>query len=287
MGCLWGGYLTTACQVAFALRERRAPAIHYDLQQPDGVIRAFTIPVCQPTDRPPDLVLLTTKAHQAVAGLTQAKRWLGPQIPVLLFQNGMGSQQAIARHFTELPLIAAVTTEGAYRETAAKLVHGGYGETRLGGLNQSGENALATAADLLAGSGLRVRVEAQIHTRLWQKLAVNAGINAFTVILDCYNGALLGAPFFEQHIGSVCEEVGALMTASGIRTHPSDLERQVRHVAYQTMDNSSSMRQDIKAGKTTEIDMINGFVVRESLANRLEAPVNQMLVEAVKQREPR
>lgn len=282
MGRLWGGYLSTTCQIFFAPRSQHSLPENYRLKRPDGQVQDVVIPTLHSTETTMDLALLTTKAHQAEQALTEAQPWLTKTTPIVLFQNGMGSQQSIAARFPAFPLIAAVTTEGVWRQDTGQVIHAGYGETRVGGLTPAGVASAAAVTETLAQSSLKVTTDADVNSRLWQKLAVNAGINPFTVILDCCNGDLIGAPFFEQHIGAVCDEVSALMNAHDIAAKPGDLERRIRHVAYQTMQNSSSMRQDIKAGKTTEIDMINGFIVRESRRAGLDAPVNRMLAEAVK-----
>ena len=286
IGRLWGGYLSATCEVFFAPRSHGAALPErYQIERPDGRFQDCAVPTIQSKDTAIDLALLTTKAQQAETALTEAQPWIDRTTPIVLFQNGMGSQQSIAACFPMFPLIAAVTTEGAYREETGRVVHAGYGETRVGGLNSAGRASVDTITDILAASSLKVVTDVDIDNRLWQKLAVNAGINPFTAILDCCNGDLIGAPFFEEHIGPVCQEVSALMEVHGIAAKPADLERQVRHVAYQTMQNSSSMRQDIKSGKATEIDMINGFVVRECRRAGLVAPVNRMLTEAVKKQQ--
>ncbi|BES71837.1 putative 2-dehydropantoate 2-reductase [Marinobacter nanhaiticus D15-8W] len=282
MGRLWAGYLQPCSELFFATRTAQAPRIDFVFCDSHGDRHRIDIPVCRNHDLAPDLILLTTKAPDAEAALVSAEQLLHRRRPVILFQNGMGSQQAIAARFSSVPILAASTTEGAYIDAAGELIHAGRGQTWVGALNECAHSHVATAAEQLGRSGLEVSVDKDVEDRLWQKLAINAGINPFTALLDCSNGEILGHDYFEERIGAVCHEVSQLMHAVGRTAHPEELEARVRDVARRTAANSSSMRQDIRSGRPTEVDMMNGFIARESESLGLPAPVNRALTEAVK-----
>lgn len=286
MGRLWAGYLSPSSQVIFGRRQSGVTELHYQLLSGNSPASPFKSIACVHAagDSPvqPDLVLVTTKAPDALKALSQLAPHLPADTPVLLFQNGMGSQQAIAAAWPEMAVIAASTTEGAYLDHAGNVVHAGNGSTWLGGLTASGEAEVKNAAHLLANSGLDIQIDDDIHRRLWLKLAINAGINPFTAVLDCANGDIIGQPFFEERIAGVCSETNRLMALHGITCTAQALEAEVRAVAERTAANSSSMRQDVKAARSTEIDMMNGFIASESERRGLDAPVNRFLTDAVK-----
>ncbi|TBW54489.1 2-dehydropantoate 2-reductase [Marinobacter halodurans] len=279
MGRLWAGHLSPHVPVRLATRTSPDASIQYTLVDVEGAPEL--VEVGPSGDTAPECVLVMTKAPDAEAALAAFANALPPAVPIILFQNGMGSQQAIAARFALRPVFAASTTEGAYIDDG-RVIHAGRGTTWLGPLTSTATPRLGTVIALLRLSGLDVESDPDIEGRLWQKLAVNAGINPFTAVLDCPNGEILGHPYFEERIGRVCREVAALMQASGRPAEAPGLEAQVRDVARRTAANSSSMRQDVRAGRATEIDMMNGFVVRASAIHGLDAPVNRELTDAVK-----
>lgn len=282
MGRVWAGHLQQACPVMVASRSLVPPVLRYLMITPDGLHLDVSLPVWSAQSDEPDLILVTTKAPDAERALYPFRHLLTPRVPVLLLQNGLGSQQAIATRYPQAAIAAASTTEGAYIDSDRRLVHAGTGTTWIGGLTDSGRQLAPCATQWLRLSGLTVEADDAIEDRLWQKLAVNAGINPFTALLDCPNGDLIGREFFERRIGAVCREVAALMQACNIPASAEGLEARVRDVARQTAANSSSMRQDVRAGKPTEIEMMNGYIARESAIHGLEAPVNLELTNAIK-----
>jgi 2-dehydropantoate 2-reductase len=202
----------------------------------------------------------------------------------VLFQNGLGSQQQVAATWPQRPVLAASTTEGANRPEQGLTVHAGCGATWVGALNPTGQPLVNRVAQQLAESRLEVHPEQDILGRLWQKLVINAGINAFTAILDCPNGEILKQPFYQQWIDPLCEEISRLLGAAAQpKQAPEALRDGIEAVARRTATNTSSMRADMLAGRPTEIDFINGYLARLGQQHGITTPVNQMLTERVQQ----
>ena len=228
------------------------------------------------------LLLVTTKAGDTLSALEGWLPHIAEDTPVVLFQNGLGSQQAVAERWPERPVLAASTTEGANRPEPDVLVHAGTGDTWVGPLTDSASAATESVVQWLAQSGLQVHTENSIVQQLWQKLVVNAGINAFTALLDCPNGAIVDAPLYRQTIDELCTEIAALLQAdTGERTAPQALRERIEAVAKSTASNTSSMRADANAGRKTEIDFINGYLVQCGQRHGIATAVNQMLVQRV------
>ena len=229
-----------------------------------------------------DVLLVTTKAGDTLSALEGWLPHIAKDTPVVLFQNGLGSQQAVAERWPERPVLAASTTEGANRPEPDVLVHAGTGDTWVGPLTDSASAATESVVQWLAQSGLQVHTENSIVQQLWQKLVVNAGINAFTALLDCPNGAIVDAPLYRQTIDELCTEIAALLQAdTGERTAPQALRERIEAVAKSTASNTSSMRADANAGRKTEIDFINGYLVQCGRRHGIATAVNQMLVQRV------
>lgn len=287
LGQLWAGYLP-AGDVVFIPRHdtpanQHAEALAYRLQQSDGSTVNIRVPWLPAREIQPSVLLVTTKAGDTLTVLEDQLPDLPSDTPVVLFQNGMGSQQAVAERWPERPILAASTTEGANRPEPGYTVHAGRGETWVGALTDNASPHLETVVQALRTSGLTIHAEQDIERRLWDKLVVNAGINAFTAILDCPNGVILTEPFYLDHIDELCDEIVGVLRAEGRDSPtPAAIRQRIETVARRTAGNTSSMRSDRQQGRATEIDFINGYICRRGQALGVEVPVNRMLTDRVK-----
>ncbi|AOY88097.1 2-dehydropantoate 2-reductase [Marinobacter salinus] len=283
LGRLWAASLP-AGETAFVPRAGASgnSPVDFQFQGPDGSIQDVSVP-WQALGDPVSLLLVTTKAGDTQNALTSVMATLPGNTPVVLFQNGLGSQQAVAQRWPGHPVLAASTTEGANRPDAGTVIHAGSGQTWIGAMNEAAQPYVGPIVQQLATSGLSIHRESDILSRLWQKLVINAGINPFTAILNCANGEILTSEFYQQNIDSLCSEIAALMAANGqTKERPQVLRQQIETVAENTARNTSSMRSDTLAGRKTEIDFINGYLVRLGIDAGIPTPVNQMLTEQVK-----
>ena len=284
LGRLWGAMLP-AGGIAFIARpgEPTGASVDYRFRPCEGPESQVRIPFLQPGDEP-ELILVTTKAGDTLDAVAGVINQFAIDTPILLFQNGLGSQQAVAKRWPERPILAASTTEGANRPESGLLVHAGTGDTWVGPMTSPAKVTVRKAVTMLATSGMKIHPETDIVQRLWQKLIINAGINPYTAILDCPNGKILDAPLYQSTIDQLCLELSQVMDAAvRIREMPDALRERIEQVARNTAGNTSSMRADVQRGRQTEIDFINGYVAKLGKELGIETPVNQMLTERVQQ----
>ena len=288
MGQLWAGYLPTGT-VTFVPRREVTPetgksALSYTFQPFEGPEVVVTVPYLLATEARPPLLMVTTKAGDTLDAVESNLHYVSPDTPIVLFQNGMGCQQAVAERWPQRPILAASTTEGANRPTPGCTVHAGKGETWVGPLTGSATTHLRQVVTALGTSGLTVHAAQDIHRRLWDKLIINAGINAFTAILDCPNGDILTDPFYLEHIDELCDEIAKVMKGDTEEALPSiTIRERIEMIARKTARNTSSMRSDRQRGRPTEIDFINGYIVRRGHELGVDVPKNQMLTNRIKQ----
>jgi len=286
LGQLWAGYLPTG-KVAFLPRHNATvdadvEALSYRLQRFDGSALPVTVPWLASSADPPSVLLVTTKAGDTLDALQSTLPDLPRHMPVVLFQNGMGSQQAVAAKWPDRPILAASTTEGANRPEPGQTVHAGKGETWVGPLTDQAKPLLLAVVQTLAISGLSIHPDTNIQQRLWDKLVINAGINAFTALLDCRNGEILTHSFYLEHISTLCKEIAEVLAAEGCHPlTPDAIRGRIESVARNTSENTSSMLSDRRQGRTTEIDFINGYIARRGQAHGIDVSVNQMLTQQV------
>lgn len=221
-------------------------------------------------------LLVTTKSHVTTEALAPFLPALAPGALVVLLQNGMGAEDALRAARPDLHLLVAITTDGVFRPAPDQLVLAGRGETWIGALAPDDEAlARATAATLGMGHAPDLR------ERRWLKLAMNCAINPLTALLRCRNGKLLERPDALATMREVCAEVAAVMRAEGLAASADELFRLACDTARKTAGNTSSMHADVAAGRTTEIDFLNGFVLTRAAAHGLLAPTNARLQAAV------
>ena len=211
------------------------------------------------------------------------------QIDSMLFQNGLGSQQDVADLLPSNTIYAATTTEGANRPDKSSIMYAGKGKTWVGAIsspnviNTSDLNLdLEALLTLLSSSGLEVGSTYNIWEKLWIKLAINCAINPFTALLNCKNGELIGQPLFDSLITPLCRELSGAMSLNNVDIMASDLQKVVEDVTQKTANNISSMLQDVRAGKKTEIEYINGYIEKVAQKNNGEYPTNLRLLEEVR-----
>lgn len=236
-----------------------------------------------------DLALLCVKSHQVEAAVMAAAPALRQTGLLLALANGIG-------HLDVLPELCqgrcwgvGVTTQGATLAGPGRVIHRGEGLTKIGllpGKGEAGEpdpacrKRLVLAAETLTQAGIPTKVFADILPALWGKLLVNAGINALTAIHDCPNGALLDSSRLADQMAAAVRE-GALVAAELGIDPGGDPEAEVREVCRATATNVSSMLQDVRAGRPTEIASINGALVRMARSLGVAVPVNEELVRQV------
>ncbi len=226
-------------------------------------------------------LLVTTKAYQVAAALTPLIGRLPAEVPILLLHNGMGTESWVREHFPAHPLLLGITSNGALRPGPTHFRHTGPGETWLGAANPAGEACRGLASELAAALP-HAGWSDDIRARQWTKLVINAVINPLTALEDVPNGALLAEP---QRVRALCAELLPLLERQGL-TQPLDYWVQnVLTVARLTAGNASSMREDLRHHRQTEIDYMNGFLLREAARLGVALPRHQALYQAIKAKE--
>jgi len=287
IGCLWAAQLQRAgVPVSLVLR---SPARLAQYQAKGGITlinetgESFcpmpaTLAAAQTPIRQ---LLLCTKAYDSLAALESVWHRLSADSRILVLQNGLGTQQEIAARAGKARVLIGSTTDGAYLRAPFEVVHAGRGETAIGQLG----SAAARLPDFGPGFGLQLRQDPNIEVTLWRKLAINCAINPLTAVHDCRNGELGTVPAYTRALGILCSEFEAVACAHGIVLFDRPLQEQALEVARNTGDNYSSMLQDIRHGRPTEIEQITGFLCRQADLLGIDVPHHRALLEQVRQLE--
>ena len=233
---------------------------------------------------PVDLVLLCVKSPALGQTLPSLLPLFTENTLLLAWQNGIGHLPLLREARLSGLSALAVTSLGAHLVGPGQVRFGGEGATSLGFLEEApaaARLALQGAAELFRLAGLEVRVEADILVQVWNKLLVNVGINALTAIHNCENGALLENGEALGLLRAAVLEAASVAQAKGIVIAPEPVARTIA-VCQATASNISSMLQDVRQNRQTEIEAINGAVLEEARRQGIPAPVNEQLFAAVK-----
>ncbi|MEW6218572.1 MAG: 2-dehydropantoate 2-reductase [Thermodesulfobacteriota bacterium] len=290
LGCLFAAFLAADAGAEVWLLDKRPERAAYLAAQ--GIIieaagrtrRVRVRATAQPGEIPAcDLVLLTVKAHAVAAALARLPAGLfRPQGLLVTLENGIAHLPLLAT-WTTAPAALGVTAQGATLLATGQVRHAGQGPTWLGfsaAVSQDLASRLEAVAAHLTRVGLPAQVAPDILGQVWLKLMVNAGINALTALLDCPNGALPERPEARALLEQAVAETVAVARKKGVAV-PEDPVAMTVAVCQATAANISSMLQDVRAGRPTEIEAINGAVAAEARRLGMAAPVNEALCRAV------
>ncbi len=238
-----------------------------------------------------DLVIVLVKSFDTESAAANLSRCVQPGTPVLTLQNGLGNAEALQKHLPHNPILAGATTFGALRERPGVVRLTGRGECEIGAWNPAAEKHLDAAAELLSGCGIPCSISPDVQSVLWKKLAISAVINPLTAILRVRNGELLEhkevIPSFKTGLAEAASEAVAEVCRVAAKYEitlptPAELLKEVRRVCQATAANCSSMCRDVAEGRRTEIDAINGAVVRLGRERGVPAPANLLLSSLVR-----
>lgn len=233
-----------------------------------------TYPVVGETPGSPEPIhrlLVACKAYDAQSAIAQLHPRLAPDAELILLQNGLGSQDAVAAQVPLARCIYASSTEGAFREGDWRVVFAGHGYTWLG--DASHPTPPLWLNDLQA-AGIPHDWASDILTRLWRKLALNCAINPLTVLYQCRNGGLQA---HACEVATLCAELAELLECCGQPAAAKDLHSEVQRVIQATAANYSSMHQDVANARRTEISYLLGYACQAAARHQLVLPHLQQL----------
>ncbi|MBD8255237.1 putative 2-dehydropantoate 2-reductase [Pseudomonas fluorescens] len=211
-------------------------------------------------------LLVACKAYDAQSAIAQLQHRLAPDAELILLQNGLGSQDAVAAQWPSARCIFASSTEGAFRDGDWRVVFAGHGYTWLG---DASHPTPPLWLDDLQAAGIPHEWATDILTRLWRKLALNCAINPLTVLYHCRNGGLSA---HHCEVATLCAELAELLERCGQPAAAQDLHSEVERVIQATAVNYSSMYQDVANARRTEISYLLGYACQAAARHQLAAP---------------
>ncbi len=228
-----------------------------------------------------DVVGIFVKAPQTAAALEQIAAVLSARTWILSLQNGVGMESAILRYISPERFLRGVTAQGATLLGPGCVRWAGVGPTRLGRWQGPHISEIDEIIGLLARANLETQFVTDIEIALWEKLLVNCAINPLTALFDVPNGAIVNDARLREIAQAVAREALPIARAHGVLLSEPELIERIETVACKTAENISSMLQDVRRGRATEIEYINGALVREGRRLGIATPLNLLLTRLV------
>ncbi len=229
-----------------------------------------------------DLAVIFVKSTMTEAAVRDNAAVFGPDTMVLTLQNGLGNIDILVDALGEDKVIAGTTAHGATMLGPGKMRHAGSGATVIGQLNGEISDRLKAIAAVLEEAGMETQMSENALGLVWDKLLANVGINALTAVTGLQNGQILDFADSKELMEQAVREGAAVAAAEGVKLNIADPVAHCADVAEATRINRSSMLQDVTTGRKTEIDMINGAIVRRGKALGVPTPVNEVLTKLVR-----
>ncbi|NDI33680.1 2-dehydropantoate 2-reductase [Chengkuizengella sediminis] len=232
-----------------------------------------------------DWIFLMVKQHHINLSLGQdISTLMKAHTKLLCFQNGIGHEEKLSSWIPSNKIYLAITTEAAKKNSAHKVEHTGKGNIWIGQESQKSESFDKSEKKLiksLSDAGFKAQMTNNMSSIIWNKLLINSVINPLTAILKVSNGKLLTSENWMQLMKNLLEEGKLVAKAAGIETEVH-LWDQLIEVCQKTSNNTSSMLQDILEGRETEIDRINGGLIRLASDYKIDVPNHQVVFNMVK-----
>jgi 2-dehydropantoate 2-reductase len=289
VGCYFGGMLARAgAPVTLIGRATHVEAMNRDGLFIDSIKVQEKVTVFASTKledvRDAHLVLFSVKTVDTQSTAQMLAPLLTPLAIVVSLQNGVDNAEQI-RAASGIPAIPAVVYVATAMTGPGRVKHTGRGDLIIGNLQtNSGASPaqLQEVAETFTRAGVPCKISQNVTAELWEKLIMNCAYNAISALLRSKYGRIADDPGTVEVMKQVTKEAVAVAGAVGVPLSEESMIAAVLKLGKGMPEALSSTAQDIARGKPTEIDSLNGFLVRKGAELGVPTPVNQTLHSLVK-----
>jgi 2-dehydropantoate 2-reductase len=238
-----------------------------------------------------DLIILSVKAFDTHKAVSQIQRFIKPDTLVLLAQNGYGNYEIAKELLGKEKVILGRVIFGA------RVIEPGYAEVTVIAddvvIGQPDKaislTKLEEIAQIFREAGIPTRVSEEVYAILWDKILYNSALNPLGALLECTYGDLARIEETRVLMNKIIEEIFEVTKANGIQLNWKNAEEYKKHFYEKlippTAKHFPSMYYDLRSGKRTEIDALNGAIVKLAKKVGLKAEVNEVITNLVKAKE--
>src|SRR5215472_4164540 len=281
VGCYFGGMLARAgVAVTLIGRAEHVEAIRRDGLLIDGLRVHEHVRVEASTELSAaggaEIVLFCVKTTDTESAARSVLPYLGAGSVLISMQNGVDNVERI-RAATGLNAVAAVVYVAAAMSGPGKVTHSGRGD-----LVSAQGPASAAVARMFERAEVPCRISEEIGVELWKKMLMNCAYNAVSALGRARYGVITRHEGARELMRGVIEEATAVARADGVELDADEMTEAAYQLGEAMSEATSSTAQDIGRCKVTEIDSLNGYVVRRGSERGIPVPVNRALWTLVK-----
>ena len=287
IGSLFAGHLGRVAEVSvLCRRDEHAKALNDQGLRVSGR-SDFVTRVAATTDpaelREPELALVATKTTELAAAAARLEgRW--PEAAVMTVQNGLGAEEA----FPGRRVVSAVTFMSGTRHSDTHVEYILDTETWLGPYGETPYELVEEIAALIGDSGLKARAFSDLRPAQWSKLIFNATVNAVAALTGLPHDPHFAAREEPGDLGhlvfELIEEGKRVAAAAGVELHEDPWEMNVL-ATRRGSRHYPSMLEDVEARRPTEVELINGSLLRKARRGGVETPLQTALYRLIKAKE--
>jgi 2-dehydropantoate 2-reductase len=287
MGSIFGAALARpgAEVVFFDKRTQVVTAINRDGLRLSGVLGEFTLK--NPATSDPkvlgkvDVALVLVDANATAEVAKVAEECLRPDGFALTLQNGIGNYEVLAERLGEARVLAGSTFNSGAGKGPGVAVHTNLGPTWIGELDGRISERVKNIAEKFIAAGLPFELVDNVKGVVWSKFVHNCAINPVAAVTGLRSGEIARNAHAAKMLDRVLDEVLAVVAAEGVTLPEADPKTHIHDHCWERY-NRPSMLQHIESGRATEIDALNGALVRRASAHGIPVPANEMIVLVVK-----
>lgn len=229
-----------------------------------------------------DLIVLLVKSYHTAETLKEVQSFIRGKTPVLSLQNGLGNEETIAEILGNDRVLGGVTHSGSVLLGPGEVSYG-RGLTCIGEINGKVTDRVKDIVRIFNQAGLETEAADNVIAKIWDKLLVNVAVSPTSAITGLTHGDLEQVQVLKATAFEAVEEAVRVAAAGGVKLTLQDpAEAWASAMEGLSPGHKSSMFKDVEQGKRTEIDVINGAVVRWGEKFGVPTPVNKTLVSCIK-----
>ena len=230
---------------------------------------------------PVDIVVFFTKCYHTSSAAESARPLVGPDTAVASLQNGWGNGDVLAAAYPPGQVVLGVTYNSGLLQGPGRVLHPAEQPTLVGSFSDGGDGA-ARLAEALESAGLAATVASPVRPEIWKKLILNAASLPASALTGMTAGALGTSQDMLDLVSETTREAVAVAQALGYDIDFDERIGTILGLVEKAGPTKASMLQDVEAGRRTEIDVINGAVVRAADEVGVPVPINRTLMQLIK-----
>lgn len=288
MGSLFGGRLAMAGNdvTMIAVSPATIETINRDGIVLDDEAGRHVIPVkakrAEDMGEKPELIMLFTKTLSSRAALEGAKHYIGEDTYILTLQNGLGNIELISEYVGRDKIIAGVTNYASDSKGPGKISSAGSGYVKIMTADLRRSESLDKVFRTFSDAGFHISIADDIYTAIWEKAGFNAAINAVTAVCRVPCGGVGSVEEGRRLAAKIAEETAMVANAYGVKASAGSIIRNLENSYIAHKDHFTSMAQDVQKKKKTEVEFINGGIVKKAREKGIEVPYTEAVYDLLR-----